>query len=143
LWKVAGKIKYADADGTFLCNDAKLQDGLCRSNFIWQEGYGGFSYSKSQIQGVYDYIRDQEIHHHKRTFREEYLDFLEKSGVEYNEKYLFESPRAHSPWLATELASIKYKIPIWGSKIPRSPACQSFTAGRLLRGTSIPGLIIL
>ena len=57
--------------------------------FSWQEGFGAFSYSQSQIQNVYEYIKDQEGHHKKKTFREEYLDLLKKFEVDYNEKYLF------------------------------------------------------
>ncbi|MDD4086084.1 MAG: IS200/IS605 family transposase [Bacteroidales bacterium] len=58
--------------------------------FHWQEGYGAFTYSKSQIDQVVKYILNQPEHHKKRTFREEYLDFLEKFEIEYNPKYLFE-----------------------------------------------------
>lgn len=61
-----------------------------RSNFNWQDGYGGFSYSKSQIENVYKYILNQEKHHSKRSFREEYLDLLRKFEIEYDEKFLFE-----------------------------------------------------
>jgi REP element-mobilizing transposase RayT len=66
------------------------QNELCRGSFAWQEGYGGFSYSKSQIKDVYNYIRDQEIHHKKKTFRDEYLDLLKKYEIEYDAKYLFD-----------------------------------------------------
>jgi len=64
--------------------------GFVKGKFSWQEGYGAFSYSHSQIQSVYDYILNQEDHHKKKTFKEEYLDFLKKFEVEYNEKYLFD-----------------------------------------------------
>ena len=57
--------------------------------FSWQEGYGAFSYSHSQIENVYHYIANQEEHHQKKTFKEEYIDFLQKFEIEYNEKYLF------------------------------------------------------
>ena len=67
-------------------NDRKF----VRGKFSWQEGYGAFSYSQSHIQNVYNYILNQEEHHKKRTFREEYIDLLMKFEVEYNEKYLFE-----------------------------------------------------
>lgn len=63
---------------------------LVKGRFSWQEGYGAFSYSHSHIQNVYDYILNQEEHHRKKTFREEYIDFLKKFEIEYNEKYLFE-----------------------------------------------------
>ena len=58
--------------------------------FAWQEGYGVFSYSDSQIDNVYNYILNQETHHKKRTFREEYLEFLKEFDVPYDERYLFE-----------------------------------------------------
>lgn len=61
-----------------------------RGRFSWQEGFGSFSYSHSQIEQVYQYILSQEEHHKKKSFREEYLDFLKKFDVEYDEKYLFE-----------------------------------------------------
>ncbi len=67
-------------------NDQKF----VRGKFSWQEGFGSFSYSHSQIEQVYQYILNQEEHHLKRTFKEEYLDFLKKFEVDYDEKYLFE-----------------------------------------------------
>ena len=67
-------------------NDHKLVKG----KFSWQDGYGAFSYSHSHIENVYNYILNQEHHHKKKTFKEEYLEFLKKFEVEYNEKYLFE-----------------------------------------------------
>ena len=67
-------------------NDKKLK----ASNFQWQEGFGAFSYSQSQINNVVKYINNQKKHHTKQTFKEEYLDFLKKFSIEYDEKYLFE-----------------------------------------------------
>ena len=61
-----------------------------KGKFAWQEGYGAFSYAHYQINNVYQYIANQEEHHKKKTFKEEYLDFLKKFEIEYNEKYLFE-----------------------------------------------------
>jgi len=58
--------------------------------FEWQRGYGAFSYSHSQIDRVVKYILNQQIHHLRKTFREEYLDLLKKSEVNYDEQYLFE-----------------------------------------------------
>ena len=57
--------------------------------FSWQEGYGGFSYSKSQISQVANYIENQETHHSKRTFLEEYRKILSDFGLEFDEKYIF------------------------------------------------------
>ena len=61
-----------------------------RGKFSWQEGYGSFSYSHSHIQNVYNYILNQEEHHKKKSFREEYIELLQKFEIEFNEKYLFE-----------------------------------------------------
>ena len=57
--------------------------------FAWQDGYGAFSVSPSQVAAVRRYIENQERHHSKRTFQEEYLELLKLSGVEYDEKYLW------------------------------------------------------
>ena len=59
-------------------------------NFSWQGGFGAFSYSKSQLDQVVKYILNQPEHHKKKTFRQEYIDFLNKFEIEYDEKYLFE-----------------------------------------------------
>lgn len=61
-----------------------------KGKFSWQEGFGTFSYSKSQVDTVVNYILNQEEQHKKKTFKEEYLDFLKKFDIEYQEKYLFE-----------------------------------------------------
>lgn len=58
--------------------------------FSWQDGYGAFTYSKSQVDRVVKYIANQREHHKKQTFREEYLAFLKEFGVEFDGKYLFE-----------------------------------------------------
>ena len=63
---------------------------LTQSRFEWQGGYVVFSYSHSHIDNVYKYIANQEEHHKKQTFRAEYLDFLEKFNVPYDERYVFE-----------------------------------------------------
>ena len=61
-----------------------------KGKFSWQEGYGAFSYSHSQIDTVFQYILNQEQHHRKTTFREEYLAFLKEFDVRYDERFLFE-----------------------------------------------------
>lgn len=66
------------------------EQGFVRGRFSWQEGYGAFSYSHSHIERVYNYILNQEKHHRKKTFREEYLELLEKFKVTYTKDYLFE-----------------------------------------------------
>ena len=57
--------------------------------FSWQEGFGAFSYSHSQLKGVINYIRDQVEHHARKTFRQEYLAFLKKYEVPHDERYIF------------------------------------------------------
>jgi len=59
------------------------------STFRWQEGYGAFSYSRSQIKSVSEYIENQAEHHRKKTFLEEYKQYLKKFEVEYDERYIF------------------------------------------------------
>ena len=58
--------------------------------FDWQKGYGAFTHSKTQVDAVCKYILNQEEHHKKHSFREEYLDILQKNDIEYDEKYLFD-----------------------------------------------------
>jgi putative transposase len=58
--------------------------------FNWQDGFGAFTYSKSQIDDVAKYILNQAEHHRKRTFKEEYLSILNKLDLDYDEQYLFE-----------------------------------------------------
>jgi putative transposase len=67
-------------------NDRELVSG----HFSWQEGYGCFSYSHSDVGSVYNYILNQEDHHKKRSFKDEYSDLLKENEIEYDEKYLFE-----------------------------------------------------
>ncbi len=62
---------------------------LTPSTFRWQEGYGAFSYARSQVKAVAQYVENQQIHHHKQTFIEEYKAFLQKFEVDYDEQYLF------------------------------------------------------
>ncbi|MDQ1096127.1 MULTISPECIES: IS200/IS605 family transposase [Chryseobacterium] len=66
------------------------EKGWTNGKFNWQEGYGAFSYSRSNLDSVVNYILNQEEHHKKKTFKEEYLDFLQKFEIQYDPKYLFE-----------------------------------------------------
>jgi REP element-mobilizing transposase RayT len=68
-------------------NDKRLVMG----KFSWQEGFGAFSYGKSQIPNIANYIENQEKHHKKRTFMEEYLEFLKLFEIEYDQRYVFKS----------------------------------------------------
>lgn len=67
-------------------NENKFLNG----KFSWQEGYGAFSYAHSQLDDVYKYILNQEEHHRRKSFKEEYIDFLKKNEIEYDERYSFD-----------------------------------------------------
>ena len=85
---VSELMKTVKAKSSKYINDHSLTS----RRFEWQDGYGVFSYSQSQINNVYKYIQNQEAHHKKQTFREEYLEFLKKFAIEYDEQYLFHEP---------------------------------------------------
>jgi len=86
------KMSIADLTRDMKNNSSNFinSHGFVKGKFAWQEGYGSFSYSHSQIGNVYNYILHQEKHHKKMSFKEEYIGFLKKFAVEYNEKYLFD-----------------------------------------------------
>lgn len=65
---------------------------LCPGKFEWQSGFAAFSYSKSHLEKLIDYVKHQEQHHKKKTFSQEYKDFLTAFEVEFDEKYLFKEP---------------------------------------------------
>ena len=83
---ISDLVRDIKAGSSKFINDKKL----IRRKFSWQEGFGVFSYSRSQIDTVIKYIQNQEKHHHKKSFKEEYVELLEKFAVEYDVKYLFE-----------------------------------------------------
>ncbi|OWY25775.1 transposase [Sphingobacteriales bacterium UPWRP_1] len=66
------------------------ENKLSKFKFNWQEGYGAFSYSHSHIDNVVKYVMNQKEHHKKISFKDEYIDFLKKFEIEYDEKYLFD-----------------------------------------------------
>jgi REP element-mobilizing transposase RayT len=72
-------------DSSLWIND----NNFTREKFRWQEGYGAFSYSRSQLPEVIKYIENQKLHHQKKSFLEEYVEFLEKFEVPYDERYIF------------------------------------------------------
>lgn len=82
---VSELMKTVKAKSSKYIND----HSLTKERFEWQEGYGAFSYSQSSVNAVYKYIFNQEEHHKKQTFRDEYLDFLNRFKVEYDEQYIF------------------------------------------------------
>jgi REP element-mobilizing transposase RayT len=85
---IADIMKMVKGNSSKWMNDS----GLLKRQFQWQQGYGAFSYSKSDIPRVYQYILNQEEHHKTRSFLEEYIDLLIENGVEYDERYLFHHP---------------------------------------------------
>ncbi len=74
------------------------QKGYSKFKFVWQNGYGAFTNSRSQIDQVIKYIRGQEEHHRKKTFKEEYLEILKKNEIEYKDEYLFDFIDNVSEW---------------------------------------------
>ncbi|TAE23412.1 MAG: IS200/IS605 family transposase [Cytophagales bacterium] len=78
-------LQYLKMDSSKWINENRLVQG----RFEWQTGYGAFSYGHSQIDDVVKYIQNQEEHHRKRTFLEEYTLFLDKFNVPYDERYVF------------------------------------------------------
>lgn len=66
------------------------ENHFVKGKFEWQRGYGCFTYSRSQRDSVIRYLMDQENHHKSITFREEYLELLNKNEIQYDERYLFE-----------------------------------------------------
>jgi len=88
---LTGDIAVSDLVRDIKAGSSKYitDNNLVKGKFNWQTGYGAFSYSKSQIDKVNHYILNQEQHHKKRSFKEEYIEFLDKFGVDYDKKYLF------------------------------------------------------
>jgi putative transposase len=78
-------MRLVKGDSSEFINKEKLTG----SKFSWQEGYAAFSNSHSQIDAVVKYIANQQQHHTKKTFREEYLQMLKEYAVEYDDKYVF------------------------------------------------------
>ncbi len=83
LSDLIGAVKKSSTDWI---NEQKL----VRGKFNWQLGFGAFSYADSQIDRVAKYVMNQKNHHAKKTFKQEYLLFLEKFKIEFKEEYLFE-----------------------------------------------------
>lgn len=83
---ISDLVREVKANSSKFINEKKITHG----KFNWQNGYGAFSYSRSQIQQVYDYIENQETHHKKKTFREEYIELLERFQISIEKKSLFD-----------------------------------------------------
>ena len=79
-------IRDAKANSSRFVNEKRW----VRGRFSWQEGFGAFSYSRSQLGAVIRYIQNQQAHHARKSFREEYTKLLEKFGIAYDRRYIFE-----------------------------------------------------
>ena len=84
--KISDLVACVKRESSMFINQIDLLNG----KFYWQEGYGAFSYGRSQLDVIYNYIAGQENHHTKRTFRQEYTELLRKFEIEYDAKYLFD-----------------------------------------------------
>jgi REP element-mobilizing transposase RayT len=84
--RLSDLVREIKSSSARFINEGKMS----RNKFYWQNGFGAFSYSMSHRKRVIQYIENQQIHHAKTTFREEYLNFLEKFDVDYHNKYLFD-----------------------------------------------------
>lgn len=82
---ISSIIQNVKSESSKWINNQKLTAG----KFAWQDGYGAFAYSKSHLPQVIRYIQQQEQHHRKQTFIQEYKSFLEAFGIEYDERYIF------------------------------------------------------
>jgi putative transposase len=78
-------VRDVKANSTKFINERRWVIG----RFGWQEGFGAFSHSRSQLDSVIRYIQNQQSHHAKKSFREEYVELLEKFGVTYDDRYIF------------------------------------------------------
>ena len=78
-------IQLVKSERTKFINDNRFT----RQKFAWQDGFGAFSYSKSHVPNVIKYIQNQEQHHKKQTFLEEYVSFLKAFEIEYDDHYIF------------------------------------------------------
>ena len=85
---VSDMIRFIKGDSSEWINKEKLTAG----KFFWQEGYGAFSYSKSQVDSVVRYIAGQKEHHRKVSFLDEYRQMLDKFDIPYDERYIFKLP---------------------------------------------------
>jgi putative transposase len=83
---LADLVRDIKADSSDFINRKKW----VRGRFSWQEGYGAFSYGHSQLDTIIRYIQNQEQHHRRRTFKDEYLAWLKKFEISFEEKYLFQ-----------------------------------------------------
>lgn len=85
---IAALMQRVKTDSSAWIND----NGFCKSKFSWQKGYGAFSYARSQVDTVIRYIQNQEQHHRKQNFLDEYRQFLTLFEIDWDERYIFKEP---------------------------------------------------
>lgn len=83
---VSDLMQHVKAKSSKYLNDRQVT----RSRFEWQDGYGVFSYSHNDLDRIYKYIANQEEHHRKELFHDEYLALLKEFNIQYDERYLFQ-----------------------------------------------------
>ena len=90
---LSANIRLSDLVRDIKCNSSKFvnEHRWMPGRFSWQEGFGAFSYSRSQLGSVIRYIENQQKHHAKKSFREEYVELLEKFNVQYDQRYIFKT----------------------------------------------------
>ena len=92
LLGISPNIKLSDLVRDIKANSSRFvnEKRLVRGKFYWQEGFGAFSYSRSQIDAVAKYVLNQEQHHAKKSFKDEYIELLRRFDVDFDDRYLFE-----------------------------------------------------
>lgn len=85
---ISSLVQLVKAESTNWINDNKLS----KKSFYWQEGFGAFSYSKSDVQRVINYIMNQKEHHKKERFLDEYKRLLQLFEIDWDERYIFKEP---------------------------------------------------
>jgi putative transposase len=91
LFALDPKLALSDIVRNLKANSSKFinEKSFVRGKFYWQEGFGAFSYSRSQLDGVTRYVLNQEEHHAARSFKDEYIELLKRFEVGYEDRYLF------------------------------------------------------
>lgn len=92
LVSIKPSISISDLVRDVKSNSSKWinEHGFVKGRFQWQEGFGGFSCSKTHLDSTIEYIRNQILHHRLKSFKEEYIDFLNEYKIDYDDKFLFE-----------------------------------------------------
>ena len=92
LAKLSPTIAISDALRDIKANSSKWMNETIRPSipFAWQRGFGAFSVSQSHVDLVTEYIRNQAVHHEKRSFKDEFIQLLQRHGIEFDRKYVFE-----------------------------------------------------